>query len=475
MSIESGWFPTLTDLPPEVRLVEIFPRASLRDCLRLPLVCKLLRDEVKNEFLKTRCLAHFPELASIPRFIEPLVASVKNPWGWICYSLSCKKVNESLYPVAEKIALSSRDSFYSYLLLQHVDRLDADQQTFKFLLDLDPETFDLDAEIKLAQEEFDSNWTDDNQEAFEELKDQIKERGLEQGFMMVYNEAKREATESLDPHLHPSQAIRKLMETDGPFLIAFEKRTTDPILIQMAKLTSKRISAHWKVASLRELRKCTKAKNVFEKILGTRLERCATTVFYHILFFLPHLKNWMPHFKQAKKLEKLLHKTTSQAYRLVIDKASVASEVKPLVDSLPDPFPQILWKELKKETGHQNLDNLGNYLRQLLIVFENYCDSYGVLRRELQKRGNFDLNPVLDFDLLKALLRSPSELQGIKFRYPSENPNLEEIKTKLEQGQPAQDALLPSGKDYFLLGLLEEDSLEERSYSVEDLSSDDDE
>lgn len=373
-------------IPPDVLASEILPRLDLKSVLRMPLVCKLLKDQITSEFLKTKCLAYFQELGSISSFIEPFVATAPNPWGWIAYSLASARSKKDLDSVAIKTASDSLVAFGAYLK-SHVGALSQEQVRLKSLLNLD-EHDDLEIKIEAAEIEFRENWTHEDQFELDQVGSRLKEQGdLERCAALIL------------------EAEQEVPGNGEAFLSAVKKRTVNPDFIRMAELINQVKLASWRPEQLRILKKVINRQPVYQELIDKKLSLCTTTVFSHVLCFLPHLKDWMPCFADAMKLDDLLSKATNRANRLISGNIS-QEEVKGLMDKLPESYRVKILEEFLQEGG--DLEQMGRHFAKLDGIFKKRCAIFYTLKNGFQKKGNFNRNPIHVFRLISALVTSPN-------------------------------------------------------------------
>lgn len=352
------------DLPHELRMLEIFPRVSLGGCLRLPLVCRLFNHEISNEFLRKRCYAHFPELATIPDFIEPLLESVNNPWGWICYSLSCEKVNDELIPHAQKLAKVCLPRFQSYFerLTAQVQEKHARNLAQHKLLYATGEG-DPNGLLFQFHQAYQTALTEQEMEELRDLNHQHPEQFQELGRILAQTPLKSTIREfdsqSLEEALNGD--LKKRIAALFPHVRTVSRQMTrDPVVLRILELNLKCLpmQAHWHQLDRlgKELKEETlKQARILKKFLDIvpKLEMFAATTLHRILSHLPHMKNWLFLEPREDLILKISFMKSSTGANLLSDPSKIA-DIRALVDAFPPPCPGKIKDFLLKGQPEQN-------------------------------------------------------------------------------------------------------------------------
>lgn len=396
----------LIALPGEIRL-NVFKFLPPKDLCAAYRVCKLFRDDMTNSFFKEQCFAFFPALATIPRFYEPFVQTVENPWKWMCLSLSCKKIDaEKFAYIFADLAEPSSVKFESYLaeyMALNQSELEKDQASLKEISGVG----DRDPNSKISK-------------ALKAFEESVNEMGTSDIFVdlqeAIINQTPSDFSEQL------SLANEILAETEdkpiSEIMFAIKDKITNPTIIQWSETGAKRIQAKRSCNQLFQKKAHLKdSVDTKTELLADikKFKKSSTTiallsdVVLTTLRLLPLLKQWMEYIPTIHKIEGELLQAKLAHHHQRLTPENIAS-LKHKINSLPKDIPELIWKQLYKHViesewaysyaqnavGEQGLRLSGEHLEALSIIFtvtiQEHLKASGA--KPLLSIRNFNLNPI---------------------------------------------------------------------------------
>lgn len=358
------------DLNSDMQTHGIAPYLHPKAAFGLSLTCRALT-HLPEEFFKQACLAHFPELPSISQFIEPLLQTVDKPWRWICYSLGCVKVNGEFFPIAQRIAKSSLNSFRIYFL-KFKTETESEKNWLEKLNQSICGNFHQDpgSKIHIAWKSYEDQKAKITKQMAELLR-QCNQRDIGYYEYLLKEIAAQMGREKgamtflpPDPDDDDDATLRKLVqwnmikleESIARSWMTIKSVTTDPAMIQLFELFFNLTKANEDYTVLEFQRKTVVEKipliiesiQLYGEIENHHFEQYYSDVVYHILAMLPHLKIWAPHFPKVAILKNEIQgeaqAPNSSPTRL--------HSIRGLINSLPQPLPNMIWDGLYNRSGN---------------------------------------------------------------------------------------------------------------------------
>lgn len=278
-----------------------------KDLLAVYRVCKIFKDDMmQNDFFKSRCLAFFQSLSSMPNFYDPFIKTVENPWKWMCFALSCKKTDQvKLLSFAEQLAQASFENFNSYLaeiVKQYQTKLESEQAALKAIRGEGEQ--DPNSQINQAKKLAEAAWTERDKEELENI-----------GTALATNlQAAQDASKILNK-FEEKGLMNPVMLSDEESSTALEivsQNTVVPQLIRQFQLNLKKAKAgrpftrlNYEKLALDHSVKIISAKiATFNEITQNpkTLQKHTSMTIFETLYLLPLMRRWKDHIPMMTSL-----------------------------------------------------------------------------------------------------------------------------------------------------------------------------
>lgn len=428
----------IQSLPLEM-LQKIFLQVPLREIFtRLPFVCHSFNEGLTDQFFRERSFEAFPALREIPQFYDPLLQTVENPWKLICFSLSGIRINTHLRPIATRTAQTFQGQFRSHFR-SHVDAYHAERSEFvkKYR---SAYGHDIPNQIQLPS-------APKNSGEMEQLRLEIERDGLSGIMEEATKEGQRRSLEETgdqivgeNPHAFlPLIIVNRMFKKTIDVL---RERTADPrcikffeMMIENCTIAFDHLELVKRSAPITEL---DGTLSIFSRILDDQniFKKFSASIYYHILYLIPHLKFWIP---QAEKIKQLLQDIEKEQSNPDPSGARIV-HIRNTINSFPQPFPGMIWSRLYDQCGNriqqwqwaeihfqEHLDPLNWILRSVFSEIISLLNVY---------KDGFNANPMKDISFAISIIDSGY----ISFTYPPFNPE----PTRTEDLYPIQETDIDS-------------------------------